>query len=245
MRAAGAEQRLTDLLAEPVSVIFDAPEIASDPPRRPPTIKIRGLEAGWGDNPAFKGLDLDLEPGTTTAITGRSGAGKSTLGMVLARLLDPRNGTITVDGEDIRTLPEEAVRRRIVLIGDDTNHIFASTVRENLRLARPAAADQEIRRAIEKVQLGAWLDSTPDGLDTWLGTGGSTISGGQARRLATARALLADPDLLILDEPTEGLDEPTAHALMTDLLEATGGRTVLVLTHRTEGLEKAEVLALT
>jgi ATP-binding cassette subfamily C protein CydCD len=160
--------------------------------------------------------------------------------MVLARFLDPSAGTVTIGGRDIRELPEEEVRRRIVLIGDDTNHIFASTIRENLRLAKPSATDAELRRALQRVRLGEWSDR----LDTWLGAGGSTISGGQARRLATARALLADPDLLILDEPTEGLDEPTARALMTDLLDAGDGRTVLVLTHRTEGLENTELLSL-
>jgi ATP-binding cassette subfamily C protein CydCD len=254
MRAAGAERRLSDLLAEPRSVIFQAPRTAPTPvwegTSKPPTpdnfrqlstISIRGLDAGWGKTPIIKRLDLDLKPGTKLAITGRSGAGKSTLGMVLARFLDPKRGTITINGEDIRRLPEDEIRRRIILISDDTNHIFATTIRENLRLAKPAATDDEIRRALRRVRLGEWTDR----LDTWLGTGGSTISGGQARRLATARALLADPELLILDEPTEGLDEPTARALMTDLLDATDGRTVVVLTHRTEGLENAEVMSLT
>jgi ATP-binding cassette subfamily C protein CydCD len=203
-------------------------------------VRIRGLEAGWGHTPTLKDLDLDLEPGTRTAITGRSGSGKTTLAMVLARLLDPRKGTITLNGQDIREIEEDEIRKHIVLIGDDTNHIFASTVRENLRLAKPDATDDEIRQALRRVHLGDWTDR----LDTWLGTGGSTISGGQARRLATARALLADPQLLILDEPTEGLDEPTARALMTDLLDATAGRTVLILTHRREGLERTEVLTL-
>jgi ATP-binding cassette subfamily C protein CydCD len=178
------------------------------------------------------------------AITGRSGAGKTTLGLVLARFLDLRGGTITIDGRDLRTLPEEEVRRRIVLIGDDTDHIFAATIRDNLRLAEPTAGDEEILRAIARVRLSDWLSQTPYGLDTWLGTGGSTVSGGQARRLAMARALLAGPELLILDEPTEGLDEPTARALMTDLLDASDGRTVLVLTHRREGLEQIETRSL-
>jgi ATP-binding cassette subfamily C protein CydCD len=166
--------------------------------------------------------------------------GKSTLGAVLARLLDPVAGTVTVGGRDVRTMPEAAVRGRIVLVGDDTGHVFASTVRENLRLARPAAGDEELRAVLARVRLDEWLAGLPDGLDTWLGTGGRTMSGGQARRLATARALLAEPDLLILDEPTEGLDEHTARALMDDLLDAAGGRTVLVLTHRTEGLHRTD-----
>jgi ATP-binding cassette subfamily C protein CydCD len=232
MRAAGARERLAGLMAEPAPATFPGAGSGTTG-----VIEIKGLVAGWGEQPALRGLDLTLAPGDRVAITGRSGAGKSTLGMVLARLLDPRGGTITIGGRDIRSLSEEAIRGHIVLVGDDTGHVFASTVRENLRLAKPDAGDDELRRVLERVRLTGWLNGTPDGLDTWLGTGGSTISGGQARRLATARALLADPALLILDEPTEGLDEPTARALMSDLLGAADGRTVLVLTHRDVGLE--------
>jgi ATP-binding cassette subfamily C protein CydCD len=105
-------------------------------------------------------------------------------------------------------------------------------VRENLRLARPGATDDELADVLERAGLAGW------DLDAWLGTGGTTVSGGQRKRLATARALLARPDLLILDEPTEGLDQAGAEALMADLLGAAGGRTVLILTHRTEGLDR-------
>jgi ATP-binding cassette subfamily C protein CydCD len=126
------------------------------------------------------------------------------------------------------------------VVSDDADHVFASTVRENLRLARPGATDLELLGVLGRVRLDGWLAQQPGGLDTWLGAGGSTISGGQRRRLAAARALLADPDLLILDEPTEGLDEAGADALMTDLLSAAAGRTVLLLTHRTEGLDLVE-----
>jgi len=110
-----------------------------------------------------------------------------------------------------------------------------------LRLARPGATDADLRAALARVQLDGWLAGLPHGLDTWLATGGGTISGGQRRRLATARALLAEPDLLILDEPTEGLDEAGAAALMADLLTAADGPTVLLLTHRTEGLDRVSV----
>jgi ATP-binding cassette subfamily C protein CydCD len=143
---------------------------------------------------------------------------------VLTGLLDPRAGTVTGTG-------------RSALVGDEADHVFASTVRENLRLARPGATDAQLHAALARVRLDPWVAGLPRGLDTWLGTGGGTISGGQRRRLATARALLADPDLLILDEPTEGLDEAGADVLMTDLLTAVDGRTVLLLTHRTEGLD--------
>jgi ATP-binding cassette subfamily C protein CydCD len=218
------------------------PPLEPTTPTRLGPLSVRGLSAGWATDrePVLRDVDLDLPPGARVAVVGRSGSGKSTLAAVLARLLDPSAGSITAAGRDLRTFPEEAIRPRIVLVGDDTGHVFASTVRENLRLARPAASDDELRAALARVRLHTWLDTLPEGLDTWLGTGGSTMSGGQARRFATARALLADPELLILDEPTEGLDTETAEAVMADLLDATGDRTVLLLTHRPEGLDRVD-----
>ncbi|XVU22243.1 thiol reductant ABC exporter subunit CydC [Actinoplanes sp. CA-054009] len=283
-RAAGAEQRLTTLLAEPPTVTFPhhtsataepprsthsaAPDAGSGEPGTGATttpdadrgdagtgadlgrggagalgVRLEGLVAGWDPERAavLDGLDLDLVAGSRVAVLGRSGSGKSTLAAVVGRLLDPRAGALILsDGTDLRELPEEAVRGRIVLVGDETDHVFASTVRENLRLAKPGATDGELRAVLERVRLGGWLDGLTDGLDTWLGSGGSTMSGGQVRRFATARALLAEPGLLILDEPTEGLDADVAEALMADLLDAGRGRTVLVLTHRTEGLDRVD-----
>ncbi|MDY7088404.1 MAG: ATP-binding cassette domain-containing protein [Actinomycetota bacterium] len=200
-------------------------------------ISLRDVTAGWdpAQEPALRHLDLDLARGERVAIVGRSGVGKSTLASVVARLLDPRSGTMSH-----RDRPEQDIRGRIVLVGDDTDHVFASTVRENLRLARPAASDDELRAALTRVRLESWLDALPHGLGTWLGSGGTTMSGGQARRFATARALLAEPEVLILDEPTEGLDEDVAGAVMADLLDASGGRTVLLLTHRAEGLDRVD-----
>jgi ATP-binding cassette subfamily C protein CydCD len=240
-RADGAATRLAALAAEPPAATFPSPA-PGEPTTRLGALSVRGLSAGWATDgePTLRNLDLDLPPGARIAVMGRSGSGKSTLAAVLARLLDPAAGSITAGGRDLRSFPEEEIRPRIVLVGDETGHIFASTVRENLRLARPAATDDELRTALARVRLDSWLAALPDGLDTWLGTGGSTMSGGQARRFATARALLADPELLILDEPTEGLDTETAEALMADLLDATGSRTVLVLTHRREGLDRVD-----
>jgi ATP-binding cassette subfamily C protein CydCD len=248
-RAAGAADRLSALTTGPPAASFPAPAqghpagpTAAGGDLRLGAIAVRGLAAGWDPRrPAvLHGLDLDLPAGARVAVLGRSGSGKSTLGAVLARLLDPRAGTVTAGGRDLRALPEFHVRGRIVLVGEDTDHVFASNVRENLRLARPAATDDELRHALARVRLDGWLAGLPHGLDTWLGTGGSTMSGGQARRFATARALLADPELLILDEPTEGLDRATAEALMADLLDAAASRTVLLLTHRTEGLDRVD-----
>ncbi|WP_433361838.1 thiol reductant ABC exporter subunit CydC [Actinoplanes sp. CA-142083] len=239
-RDAGAATRLAELTTSPEPATFPAQPGHSTAALG--EVAIRGLSAGWDRErqPVLRDFDLDLPAGARVAVVGRSGSGKSTLGAVLARLLDPRSGTITAGGRDLLAFPEEDVRGRIVLVGDETGHVFASTVRENLRLARPDATDDELRAVLRRVRLDGWLASLAEGLDTWLGTGGTTMSGGQARRLATARALLAEPELLILDEPTEGLDVDLAETLMADLLDATAGRTVLLLTHRTEGLDRVD-----
>ncbi|GAB1640303.1 hypothetical protein KRMM14A1259_07260 [Krasilnikovia sp. MM14-A1259] len=207
-------------------------------------LTVRGVVAGWrpGDPPALRGVDLDLPAGGRIAVRGASGSGKSTLAAVLARLLVPRAGTVRIDGTELRDLPDEAVRRTIALVSDDTGHVFASTVRENLRLARPAATDDELRAALARVGLGDWLTGLPYGLGTWLGTGGTTMSGGQRRRLATARALLARPRVLVLDEPTEGLAEGEAEQLLADLLSASSGLSVLLFTHRREGLDAVDAV---
>jgi ATP-binding cassette, subfamily C, bacterial CydCD len=230
-RGAGAGTRLAALGSRPTSATSAAP--APIDAGATGTIAVRGLVAGWDPArpPALNGLDLDLPAGSRIAVLGPSGCGKSTLAAVLARLLDPVAGSV-----------HRGSTGRVAMVGDDVDHVFASTVRENLRMSRPDASDDDLLAALIDVRLGDWLAGLPSGLDTWLGEGGTTVSGGERRRLVTARALLAEPDLLVLDEPTEGLDEPTAEALMTDLLRVTCGRRVLLLTHRREGLDQVDAV---
>ncbi|MEV6633246.1 thiol reductant ABC exporter subunit CydC [Actinoplanes sp. NPDC051470] len=228
-RALAARRRLADL----TPAAAPGGQAAVAPSTEEKGVVITGLVAGW-DGVALNGLDLELPAGSRTAILGPSGSGKSTLAAVLARFLTPTAGTVTLGGTRIGDIPEDDFRKLVVLVGDETEHVFASTVRENLRLAKVDATDDELRASLHRVGLELELDRR-------LGTGGSTISGGQRKRLATARALLADPAVLILDEPTEALDAAGAEALMADLLSATSekARTVLVLTHRTDGLRLA------
>ncbi|MEJ2885607.1 thiol reductant ABC exporter subunit CydC [Actinomycetospora aeridis] len=197
-------------------------------------LHLHDVTAGWGAEPALRGLDLDLPAGHRVGITGASGAGKSTLAAVLLRLLDPRRGTVTLGGVDAAAVRGEDWRRLVALVGEH-DHVFATTLRENLHFAAPDASDADLVAVLHRVRLGDWFAGLPDGLDTWLAAG--TVSGGERRRLATARALLVDPAVLVLDEPTEGLDPATAAVLVADLLDASAGRTVVLLAHRGEGLD--------
>ena len=185
-------------------------------------------------------MTVSLPPGTRIAITGSSGSGKSTLAAVLLRFLDSESThSIQLNGVDTAAVAVEELRRVIGYVESDA-HIFGSDLRENLRLARPEAADRELVAALRRVRLGGWYDTLPAGLRTCLGDHGTLVSGGERRRIALARALLADQPVLVLDEPTEGLDEATAQALMADLLDSAAGRTVILLTHRSEGLDRVE-----
>jgi ABC-type multidrug transport system fused ATPase/permease subunit len=163
---------------------------------------------------------------------------------LLLRFLDPDAGRVSLGGRDLREYRQEDVRRTFALAGQDA-HVFNSTIRANLLLARPDATDDELWRALARARLDGWARSLPDGLETLVGEDGNRLSGGQRQRLTVARALLSDAPVLVLDEPTAHLDPPTARALVHDALDAAGDRSVLLITHRPEGLDLVdEVVAL-
>ena len=177
------------------------------------------------------GVSLRLEPGSRIGIEGPSGSGKSSLAAILVRFRDFEAGSFTLGGVDVHELSGDDVRTRIGLVSQDA-HIFATSLRENLRLARPTATDEELDTAAAGAHLLDWIATLPDGWDTLVGEHGAQISGGQRRRLALARALLAGFPVLVVDEPTEALDEATAAAVMHDIVDASADRALLVISHR-------------
>ncbi|KOV63567.1 ABC transporter [Streptomyces sp. MMG1121] len=233
--------------AERVYEVLDAPEPVHEPerPRRAPVspfpLVVRQLAARYEgqQREALAGFDLTLEQGRRIAVVGASGSGKTTLAQVLLRFLDPEEGAYTLAGVDAYALAGDDVRRLVGLCAQDA-HLFDSSVRENLLLARKDATETDLRRALARARLLDWVDGLPAGLDTLVGEHGARLSGGQRQRLALARALLADFPVLVLDEPAEHLDLPTADALTADLLAATEGRTTLLITHRLAGLDAVD-----
>ena len=195
----------------------------------------RGDEESWG----LRDIDLRLPPGRRVAIVGGSGAGKSTLAELLVRFVDPDLGHVRLGGDDVRGLRQHAVRSAVTLDAQDA-HIFSTTIVENVRLARPDATDDEIRRAMRLARLEDWVDSLPDGWDTFVGEAGSSVSGGERRRIALARAFLAASPVIVLDEPTAHLDPRNAEAVVADALAAADGRSVVLITHGTEGLDAVD-----
>ena len=202
------------------------------------------MTAGYSDVPVLTQMNLTLEPGRNVALVGASGAGKTTIVNLLLRFLDPSSGRVTIDGRDLRDYRQADVRATFAVAGQNA-HLFDTSIRANLLLARPAATDEELTSALTRARLAEWVASLPDGLETIVGEEGMRVSGGQRQRLVLARALLSDAPVLVLDEPTAHLDAETAEQLMDDVLDAAATRSVLLITHRSEGLGRMdEIVAL-
>ncbi len=201
-------------------------------------LALEGVWARYGPEqpPVLCGLHLSLPAGRRLALVGESGAGKTTVVNLLLRFLDPERGRVTLGGRDLRDYRQQDVRRAIAVAGQDA-HLFSASIRENVRLARPDADDAEIEGALRRARIWEWIGELPEGWDTLVGEEGRELSGGQRQRIALARALLADAPILVLDEPTAHLGPQTARELMRDVFAAADGRSVLLITHRPEGLE--------
>ncbi len=234
---AAMANRVADVTSRPDPV--HEPEAPETLPGGPYGLSCRGLRARYGrDLPEALAMpDFRLEAGRRLLVTGPSGSGKSTFAAVLVRFLDPSAGSVELVGTE-RSVELAALAgadvRTVICLCEQEPHIFDTSILENVRLARPDAGDDEVRAALAAAQLSAWIETLPQGPATLAGERGTFISAGQRQRLSLARALLSGAPLIVFDEPTEHLDEPTAAALACDLLQATAGRTVVVITHRPE-----------
>ncbi len=218
----------------------------SDPapaPAWPFAIALEDVRATYPHQPrpALDGVALALEPGDKVALVGPSGAGKTTVVNLLLRFLDPQDGRVTLAGRDLREYRQADIRRLISVAGQDS-HLFSASIRDNVRLPRPEASDAQVEQALRRARIWEWIRTLPDGLDTIVGEEGQALSGGQRQRIVLARALLADAPVLVLDEPTAHLDPSTANELIHDVLSPAADQTVLLITHRPEGLELVDRL---
>ncbi|MEW2359499.1 thiol reductant ABC exporter subunit CydC [Spirillospora sp. NPDC029432] len=250
---AAAAQRLRESLpaARRVTAVLDAqqlhrPRVPARLPAGPLAVQLLGVTVdypapggGGGVTRALDGLDLLVERGRRVAIVGASGAGKSTVLAAACGEAEPASGTVLLGGHDTRTCDPDAVRAAVRGLAQDA-HVFAGTVRANLLLARPDATAEQLEAAARRARLLEVVAGLPHGWDTPVGAGGHGLSGGQRQRLLLARALLADPPVLVLDEPAEALDPRTADDLTRELLTAPGGGTLLLVTHRLAALDAAD-----
>jgi ABC-type multidrug transport system fused ATPase/permease subunit len=230
-----------------MDVMDEAPEVEDAPQARSlPQIEGRvafeGVRFGYGSGPeVLHGIDLDIAPGTTVALVGHTGAGKSTIAKLLARFYDPRDGRITIDGQDLRQVTQESLRRQLGIVPQE-GFLFAGTVRENIAFGRPDASENEIVAAAEAVGAHEFILELEEGYETEVAERGGRLSLGQRQLVAFARALLADPRILILDEATSSVDIGTERRIEVALGRLLAGRTAFIIAHRLSTIRNADLI---
>ncbi|MGW3039637.1 ABC transporter ATP-binding protein [Kitasatospora sp. NPDC001159] len=225
--------------------VYEVPEHEGDASVQPDGQRVEARDVRFGYREGadvLHGISLDVAPGSRVALVGPSGAGKSTLGRLLAGIYAPGRGSVTLGGAALSRMPAERVRAEVALVNQE-HHVFVGTLRDNLRLAAPEADDTELRAALDAVDAGAWVDALPEGLDTEVGSGGTSLTPPQAQQLALARLVLADPHTLVLDEATSLLDPRAARHLERSLSRVLEGRTVIAIAHRLHTAHDADVIA--
>jgi ABC-type multidrug transport system fused ATPase/permease subunit len=237
-RAIASGNRLFEILdREPE--IRDAPD-ARPLPDGPGRVELRDVSLRYGaGEEALRGIDLDVEPGRVVALVGPTGSGKTSLVALLARLYDPSAGRVLIDGADLRGIELNSLRSRIAFVADDS-FLFSASVAENIAYARPNASAEEIELAARRAQAHSFIERLPDGYRTMVGERGLTLSGGQRQRIAIARALLADPRVLILDDATSSVDATTEAEIKRGLREALSERTTFIVAHRLSTISLAD-----
>jgi ATP-binding cassette subfamily B protein len=240
LAATAALDRIVAVLDEEPDVV-DA-ENARELPRIRGNVRFEHVDFGYSDLPdVLHGFDLDVPAGTTVALVGHTGAGKSTIAKLLARFYDPRQGRITIDGHDLRDVTQSSLRRQLGIVPQE-GFLFAGTVAENIAFARPDAAREEIEAAARAVGADEFVDTLPDRYETQLGERGFRLSLGQRQLVAFARALLADPRILILDEATSSVDIGTERRIEQGLRRLLAGRTAFVIAHRLSTIQRADLI---
>lgn len=240
-RAAGATERLVELLATPSSLPLRPDPIALPQPALG-LVEMRNVHFAYPsrpDTPVFSGFDLRVNPGEKIALVGPSGAGKTTVFQLLQRFYDPANGSVLLDGVDLKDADLPAVRARIALVPQDPV-IFAASVRDNVRYAQPDATNEQVVSACEAAFAMEFINQLPEGLDTYLGERGVRLSGGQKQRIAIARAILANRPVLLLDEATSALDSNSEQVVQQALERLMQNRTTIMIAHRLSTVVNAD-----
>jgi len=237
-KAVGASERVFQLIDRQPRIVGGSTRLGEVEGR----VLVQGLRFAYPSRPdllVLDGLDLELRPGTVTALVGPSGAGKSTIAALLSRLYDPQEGRILLDGQDLRDLDLDALRAEIGVVRQEPT-LFATSIAENIRYGRLSASDAEVEGAARAANAHDFIQAFPEGYQTLVGERGVRLSGGQKQRVAIARALLKDPRILVLDEATSALDSESEHLVQEALERLMRGRTTLVIAHRLSTVKAAD-----
>jgi ATP-binding cassette subfamily B protein len=237
-RAVASGNRLFEILDREPRIT--SPPAAPDLPPGPGAVEFRGVGLRYdGGAPSLSDIDLTVSAGSTIALVGPTGSGKTSLVALIARLYDPTDGQVLVDGADLRSVDVGSLRRQIAFVADDP-FLFSATVADNIAYGRPDASPEQIELAARRAQAHDFVERLPDGYETMVGERGLTLSGGQRQRIAIARALIAEPRILILDDATSSVDATTEEEIKRGLREAMAGRTTFVVAHRLSTISLAD-----